>query len=43
MSLADDEIALGLATHLRVGNVGGDLDLLVDQALVVLNLRVEQI
>ncbi|MDH4076160.1 MAG: hypothetical protein OEY41_14670 [Acidimicrobiia bacterium] len=41
MSLADDEIAPGLTMHLRVGDAG-DLDLLVDQALIVLNLRVEQ-
>lgn len=33
MSLADDEIAPGLAVYLRVGDAG-DLDLLVDQALV---------
>ena len=42
ISLADDEIAPGLAIHLRVGDAG-DLDLLVDQVLIVLNLRVEQI
>ncbi|MDH4348635.1 MAG: hypothetical protein OEW17_07495 [Gemmatimonadota bacterium] len=41
MTLADDEIAPGLAMHLRVGDAD-DLDLLVDQALIVLNLRVEQ-
>jgi hypothetical protein len=41
MSLADDEIAPRLVIHLRVGDAG-DLDLLVDQALIVLNLRLER-
>jgi hypothetical protein len=41
MSLADEEIAPRFVIDLRVGDAG-DLALLVDHALIVLNLRLER-